>query len=203
MKPLLVGDPSIFAIESKISVAYEQLGFKALGYFIIHVAGKSFGVRTWDASLLACSLDAVRARFAGRGTHEAGFGSEPNAVNVAEAMYFSVYREVPAHCRFFGLTADEFTDALYKTNTIWAPDGDECFDDGGMVMQFDVGDQVRLIAFMNAEYRDEMVASVAEAWMPADTYYEILDRWQSAFEAQWAAAPKVPIGLGPPVEPID
>ena len=28
-----------------------------------------------------------------------------------------------------------------------APDGDEAFDDGSYVLQFDVGDRVRLIAF--------------------------------------------------------
>ena len=34
---------------------------------------------------------------------------------------------------------------------MWAPDGDEPFDDASYVLQFDVKDRVRLIAFKSSE----------------------------------------------------
>ena len=36
---------------------------------------------------------------------------------------------------------------FYRT-IVWAPDGDEAFDDGSYVLQVESGDQVRLIAFV-------------------------------------------------------
>jgi hypothetical protein len=56
---MIVGDPSVFAIESEITRAYERLSFRALGYFVIYVCGRSYGVRAPDATMLACSFDAV------------------------------------------------------------------------------------------------------------------------------------------------
>ena len=34
---MIVGDPSIFAIESGITKAYERPSFLALGFFVLHV----------------------------------------------------------------------------------------------------------------------------------------------------------------------
>ena len=36
---MIVGDPTVFAIESRISEAYEESGLCALGCFLLHVGG--------------------------------------------------------------------------------------------------------------------------------------------------------------------
>ena len=82
---MLVGDPSKFAIESSISIAYEELGARALGFFVIHIGGRRYGVHEPDASWLACSFDEVERRLAERGTHTAPFSSEPDAGKTAPA----------------------------------------------------------------------------------------------------------------------
>jgi hypothetical protein len=56
---MLIGDPRSFAVESEISRAYLRLSSRALGYFVIHINGKSYGVKTADATMLAGSFDEV------------------------------------------------------------------------------------------------------------------------------------------------
>jgi hypothetical protein len=41
----------------------------------------------------------------------------------------------------------QFTKTLHSNSLVWAPDGDEAFDDSSNVLQFDIADPVRLIAF--------------------------------------------------------
>jgi immunity protein 42 of polymorphic toxin system len=38
---MIVGNPSIFAIESQITKAYESLSMRALGFFVVHIGGRS------------------------------------------------------------------------------------------------------------------------------------------------------------------
>lgn len=54
---MIVGDHRIFAIESGITEAVESLPQLALGYFVIHVGGRAFGIRQPDASMLGCSFN--------------------------------------------------------------------------------------------------------------------------------------------------
>lgn len=188
MTPMTVGDPSVIAIESAITQPYDDLGQRALGYFVIHVAGRRYGIRSPDATLLACSLDAVRRRLSRRGKHRVLFGSEPSATKIADAVRASMYDEKRQGECFFGLSSDEIRNALIAGEIVWAPDGDAAFDDGSHVLQFDLGDQVRLIAFKNAVSTEKLARTLVEAWVKLDEFYDVLDQWQSSFEAEWAAA---------------
>jgi hypothetical protein len=190
MVAMLVGDPSVLAIESSITLPYEQLGQRALGFFIIHVSGKSYGVRSPEATLLACSFDAVRRRIARRGEHCVRFGSEPDATKIVDAVRAAMYDEDRQDESFFGMSTDALRDALASQEIVWAPDGDAAFDDGGHVLQFDQGNEVRLVAFKNTSHEVDVANTLAEAWMNADEFYELLNMWQSRFETEWAAALK-------------
>jgi hypothetical protein len=81
-----------------------------------------------------------------------------------------------------GLTANAFRDALAQGEVLWAPDGDAAFDDGSHVLQFDEGDQVRLIAFKNSDSQDKLQQSVVEVRLASDRFYELLGEWQHGFE---------------------
>ena len=187
---MVVGDPSVLAIESCIAQPYKGLGQRALGFFLIHVGGRTYGVRSPDATLLACSLDAVRRRLSRRGEHCVLFGSEPEAGEVVEAVLAAMYDENCERRSFFGLSASVLHDFLISNDIVWAPDGDAAFDDGGHVLQFDCGNEVRLIAFKNVGNREDVASTIAEAWMSADVFYGLLDSWQGRFEVEWAAAVK-------------
>ncbi len=187
---MIIGNLSTFAIESCITQPYEKLSQRALGFFIIHVAGESYGVHSPEATLLACSFDAVGRRIAQRGKHCIEFGSTPNAAKIVDAVHAALYDESRQSESFFGMSADELRDALASNEIVWAPDGDAAFDDGGHVLQFDQGDRVRLIAFKNTSDSKDVLSTLAEAWVGADEFYGILDKWQSRFEAEWVAALK-------------
>jgi len=64
----------------------------------------------------------------------------------------------------------------FKTSNefAWAPDGDAAFDDGSYVLQYDVGDQVRLIAFRCREDGLHDSATLSELWLESDAFYNIL-----------------------------
>jgi hypothetical protein len=83
-----------------------------------------------------------------------------------------------------------FITSLYSNGLVWAPDGDEGFDDGGCVLQFDVGDKVRLIAFGRATNSILEPESLREVWIPAENFYAILQNWHDRFLEEWASFPK-------------
>ena len=58
---MLIGDTQEFAIKSFIFKAYARLSFRALGFFVIHVGGRRYGVYESNATMLANSLDGLRA----------------------------------------------------------------------------------------------------------------------------------------------
>lgn len=208
---MLIGDPSEFAIESCISIAYEELGARALGFFVIHIGGRCYGVREPDASWLACSFDTVAERIAQRGTHTAPFTDERDAGKIADAYRDAIYAPDQENEEFFGLPHSEFRDCFYSKLLVWASDGDEAFDDGSYVLQFDVGDRVRLIGFglrrREEDYPHDPAAkktydwefhcyhhdpaTLREVWLEADKFYKILQTWRDAFEVEWKAATKL------------
>jgi hypothetical protein len=47
-------------LELGITEAYARLGFRALGFFVIDVGGRGYGVRSPNATMLACSFDQVK-----------------------------------------------------------------------------------------------------------------------------------------------
>jgi len=185
---MLIGDPSVFAVESVITVAYERLSFRALGLFVIHLGSRRYGVYEPDATMLAVSFDTVERRIRERGNHVAAFSSEENPAKVAKAFRETVYG-TDRQRDFFGLTADKFRSSV--SDVQWAPDGDEAFDDGSYVLQFDVGDRVRLIAFKSSSDGSYDPASLTEIWITSDNFYSVLECWHSSFLEEWTSLPKV------------
>ncbi len=187
---MLIGDPSVLAIESEIAHAYERRGFLALGFFIIHVRGRAYGKRSSDSSLLACSHDAVEKRVAKRGTHRVPFGGESAAEKIADSFLNAVYANEQRDS-YFGIPRTEFVRLIYSKDIVWPPDGDEAFDDGSYVLQFDVQDQSRVIAF-KSEGCLHVPGSVRDVWLSADDFYKILRDWREAFVVEWESLPKEP-----------
>ena len=184
---MTVGDTSTFAIESEITRAFERPSWRGLGFFVVHVAAQRYGIKSPGQSMLACSLDQVGTRITGRGTHHAPF-AEATAIDINDYTS-TVYLDNNGNEMYFGLSKSQFTKALYSGSLMWAPDGDEAFDDGSYILQLDVGDRVRLIAFNRP---DSLVnpASMRELWLSPDTFYDTLRDWRDTFMAEWKSLPK-------------
>jgi len=185
---MIFGDPSVFAIESSITRAYERLGQRALGFFLLHIDGRRYGVCSPDATLLACSFDEVHERIARRGAHTAPFANEPDAGRIADAVRNAIYAPNQDHEIFFGMSASKLGELVASKRLMWAPDGDEAFDDGSYVLHFDVGDRVRLIAFKSIEGYNHDPLTLSDRWLDADSFYSTLQRWYEAFESEWSTA---------------
>jgi hypothetical protein len=128
---MTIGHPAVFAVESRITRAYERLSLRALGFFTIHIQGQTYGVRSPDASMLACSFDAVTRRIADRGSHSASFAEEDAGI-LADSVLQAIFGEEQPGQSFFSFTQEQFSDLVYSRHLIWAPDGDEAFDDGSL-----------------------------------------------------------------------
>ena len=188
---MISGNPSIFAIESNISRAYERMSLRGLGFFVIYVSGRCYGVRTPENTMLSCSYDEVAARISMRGKHDVPFATEPDGGKIADAFRAAIYSDEPQE-GYFNLPLLSFTDLIHSKCIMWAPDGDEAFDDGSFILHFDVNESVRLIAFKsNLGYVHEP-GSLIDVWLPADDFYGILQRWRDAFDTEWKSMPKLP-----------
>jgi hypothetical protein len=86
------------------------------------------------------------------------------------------------------------SDIIYSQHLIWAPDGDEAFDDGSFVLQFDIQDCARLIAFKSHPPALLDPNTLRDVTLPTDTFYGILQEWRDEFLREWTALPKVPEG---------
>src|ERR1044071_2789764 len=188
---MLTGDSNRFAIESVMVRAYERPSLLGLGFFLIHLDGMAYGVRSVDATMLACSFDQVKTRLRRRGRHSVFFSSEPDASRIANAIVKNLYGSDDMISDSFGLSPPEFEKLVYATNILWAPDGDEAFDDGSLVLQFDIGDHVRLIGFRFTEDFCHDPTTLRDVWLGAHEFYDILSQWSSKFESEWIAMPKV------------
>jgi hypothetical protein len=94
---------------------------------------------------------------------------------------------------YFGLSPEAFQRAIYSGG-IWWSAGDEEFDDGSYVLQFDIGDTVRLIAFKAAERGSIDQTTLTDLRIPSDQFYLILERWHAESLAGWASLPEESIG---------
>ena len=186
---MIIGNPSVFAIESSISQAYERLSFRALGFFVIYVGGRYYGRRSPDSTMLACSYDEIERRIAGRGRRTALFATEEGG-RVADAFRSAFYDEKPEE-GYFGIPLADFVEMIHSKQIMW-PGGDEAFDDGSYVLQFDIGDRVRLIAFKSMEdgYLHDP-GTRSEVSLAAEDFYRVLQDWRDAFLAEWVSMPKV------------
>jgi hypothetical protein len=185
---MIVGDTSVFAIESEITRAFEKISWRGLGFFVIHVSGQSYGIKSPNQSMLACSFDQVMMRIEGRGTHQAPFAEAP-AIDIANAYTSAVYLGNSGSETCFGMSEVQFTRTLNSNSLLWAPDGDEAFDDGSHVLQFDVGNRVRLIAFKRLKLMVDP-DSIRDVWLSSDTFYDALHLWRDAFMVEWRSLPK-------------
>ena len=192
---MIVGDPNTFAIESDFTQVYERLSFRALGFFVLHIGGRRYGLYEPEATLLACSFDEVNQRIARRGTHTAPFAEEPNAGGIADALRYSVFGDAEDEEIVYGIPRSQFVEFFYsKSHIEWAPDGDQAFDDGSRVLHFDVQDRVRLIAYGLKPWKDDFCHdpdTLKDVWLNADEFYGILQRWHDTFEAEWKISPKI------------
>lgn len=94
------------------------------------------------------------------------------------------------------MSHQEFSHWLENGKLVWAPDGDEAFDDGSFVLQFDVDDRVRLIGFRSGANCHHDPETLSDVWLPANAFYGILRQWRDAFIEDWRSMPKTPITEG-------
>jgi hypothetical protein len=139
--------------------------------------------------MLANSFDEVQARIGFRSKHVAPFATEPDAGAIADAFRNAIYADDQAE-DYFGIPLAEFCNFFHQTSRVaWGP-GDEAFDDGSYVLQFDVDSRVRLIAFKSDEGYRHAPGTLSDVWLPADDFYNVLHEWHDGFEAEWVSAPK-------------
>jgi hypothetical protein len=187
---MIIGNPNILAIESGSTQAYERESFRALGFFVIHIGGRRYGVYRPDATMLACSLDEVTRRIVNHGTHNVPFSADLQAGKIADA-FLNAFYAAKHDVSYFGIPASQFHDMIQATQVVWAPDGDAAFDDSSYVLQFDVANHVRLIAFKSDDSYRHDPATLSDVWLANDDFYDVLQRWRDAFEAEWTLMPKV------------
>lgn len=182
---MLFGNVERFAIESQVTRYCPNRGFMALGYFNLHVAGSRFGVRAPDATMLACSLDEVGRRLERRGRHAAPELASCSKEPIIGSFLKSLYAPALSLPEIEGINASEAGRIFHQGNLIFAPDGDEAFDDGGHALQWDEGSSVRLIAFVNHAEELMTLSSSVEMRMDSHEFYGILSEWHRSFRVAW------------------
>ena len=185
---MLVGNTDILAIESELTMAFTRLSFRGLGFFLVHLGGIAYGVRSRDATLLACSFDHVTKRILDRGKHIAPFAKSMDGAIISNAAWTAQYSET-YDSSLLGISRDELTKTLSSNNLVWAPDGDEAFDDGSHVLQFDIGDQVRIVGSRRNGEHQSKPSDLRDVWLPADDFYDTLETWRARFETEWKSTP--------------
>lgn len=184
---MIKGNPNEFAIESTIDDVFPQRSLMALGSFVIHVAGRVYGVRSPTATMLACSFDGIKRRVNRRGKHEAFFAKE-NADCIVKQYVSTYFGDNEGHegC-LSNLNVEEFRSAIEGGELVMAPDGDAAFDDGSHVLHFDMGEHVRVIAFKNEIDENMRLQSISETTLDALAFYVTLEDWLQSFSGEWIA----------------
>jgi len=180
-----------FAIKSFISSAYINESIMAIGYFLIEIKGVTYGVKKDDATALGNSYGAVIHRLELEGKHIA-----PTeliilpSLELAQTTYNSLYGRLDKQGSWeYDISCEKLADTIYGNNLIWAPDGDEAFDDGSFVFQFDIDDKtVRLIGYGTND--DYSVHTVRDLIISSDEYYSTLKEWSDGFYMEWQSFEK-------------
>jgi hypothetical protein len=188
---MIVGTLAVFAIESGISQVHERPSLRALGFFVIHVGGFRYGVYEDDSTMLANSFDEVGRRISDQGCHSCPFALEAEAGKIADAVSQALYGDGPDDESFWGMSRSELRKLVSSKDLLWAPDGDAAFDDGSYVLQFDVEERVRLIAFQRPVGLFHEPATLRDVWITTQRYYLTLQQWRDDFEASWTAEVKL------------
>jgi len=186
---MIVGNPSIFAIESEITCAYERQSQLALGFLVVHVAGRCFGIKEPDASMLGVSFDQVGKRIARRGSHNPPFSMNAPAADIAYSFRRAFYDESEEGELFFGMPLRQFTEAISSNHLHWV--SDEEFDDSSYLLQFEDENQVRLIAFKGTPDFLYDPTSLGDVCLSQNEFYGILQEWHDRFKDEWVSLSKV------------
>lgn len=186
---MVIGDKNEFAIETEMFKAYESLGFLAGGFFVIYINGFCYGVRELDATMLACSYNEVKFRLSKRGTHTFPFLSKLSTKAIVWAHLNACWR-YPGPKKILGFEPDDLLNYFAKKEISWAPDGDEAFDDGSKVLQFDDENYVRLIGYQYLNSKRKLFGTVNEIILSSDRYYNVLSQWVETFDEIWKNMPK-------------
>lgn len=185
---MIVGDPSLFAIESDVSEAYSQLSLLASGYFTVVIKGFRYGVQERDATTLACSLVEIQRRIRERGKHVGPYFDSLPAATIVEWFRGLYYTDLPQY--HHADTIVPLYNSLFTRHIAWAPNGDSAFDDGSHVLQFDVADTARLIAFKSVCDGLYDPATLNEVFVSSNAFYSVLSEWTTQLLSQWASMPK-------------
>jgi hypothetical protein len=188
---MTIGDPETFAIESSIFEAYEGFGQMALGSFVIHVGGRSYGSKEPDATLLGTAFNDVRRRIDERGNHKSSLPPDADAISIAIAFRHENYLGNMDDARLYGIPWRQFFKTLNSNGCIWAPNNEQGFDDGSCVLHFDEGNTVRLIAFYDVEGYQVEQGSLRDVRLRQNDFYGILEEWHTNFENDWMSMLKV------------
>lgn len=182
---MIYGDPRVFAVESEVLKYYRDKSPKCLGFFLIHIDGLEYGIRELDATMLGNSYCEVARRLAQRGAHLDVFPNR-SAMELALAINHFLYEreEASTYC---GVDEDRFHHWIHNKEIVWAPDGDEGFDDGSHVLQFDQESSVRLIGFKRVGGAVE-THSVRDVVIDQAEFYGTLSDWLNAFKSNWELA---------------
>jgi hypothetical protein len=141
--------------------------------------------------MLACSLDEIARRLQRRGRHNARF-ADVEATVLARSVREALYDVNSPAMTASGVPSDEFSDVLRSRHLLWAPDGDEAFDDSSYVLQFDTSEGVRLVGFKCLDTGLPDPATIVEVQLSSDSFYNVLAQWHAGFEAEWLRTPKTP-----------
>lgn len=186
MTTVLIGNPGKLAIRSSMAAAYERLGAMALGSFQVIVNGLEYGKSSCNATLLACSFDAVVARIEAAGTHVAPFSSNSSS-DIALAYVSALFGDENGESEVAEISREAFLDSMDAAHIVWAPDGDEAFDDGSVILQFDLKDNVRLVCFKRT---DDGISQLTDITLSSVEFYGVLRDWRSAFFEEWRSTTK-------------
>lgn len=187
---VFVGDTETFAIHTVITQAFRNRSLLAIGCMGIFIQGRRYGLEELDASMLACSYDAIVERVRHRGTHVWPFCSVTGSA-IAEAYQTAIYAPNGDEMEILGIRCEKVVEAINQSRIDWIPDGDAAFDDGSRVLQMDLSSCVRLVAFKSSP-RGELYDSttLTDLMMPAAQYYDTLTAWIRAFDKMWEYLPK-------------
>jgi|SRR5208282_3646192 len=115
---MTAGEISIFAIESEITRAFERPSWRGLGFFVIHVIGRRYGVKSPEATMLAVSFDEVERRLSARGNHIAPFAGAA-AIDIANAYTKAFYLDHDENNTYFGMDEGRFQEIINSKRLVW------------------------------------------------------------------------------------
>jgi hypothetical protein len=139
--------------------------------------------------MLACSFDEVARRSRQRDEHTAPF-ADADALAIATSFREAVYQEEAPLITAVGIPTREFAEVLNANHLVWAPDGDEAFDDGSYVLHLDTPAGARLVGFKCYDNGLPDPTTLSEVQVPVDSFYDVLIEWSARFEDEWRRTAK-------------